>query len=367
MSTVVGLAACAVSSLFFGSMFVPIKRCKPGDGIFVQFIMCSSIFTVGLFVYLMRQLPQFQPFAMIGGAAWCIGNLTAVPVIRNIGLGLGVLIWGVVNCTVGWAIGRFGCLGRKPPNPIATVAETSARRERKKKGRVGASRPVPVVTTHAEVHAPAPILEAVSTREVVDGAEQQPSGEIEVVDGERAGLVHPSPALPNAHEQPADGAAKKQKLIGILLSLVAGICYGITFTPVIYIQDNPEKFFHPPKDAIDYVFSHYCGIYLTSISVLIVYVAFKRNRPFVDPQIIGPSLLAGVLWSIAQIAWFVANDSLSQAITFPINSMVPGVIATLWSVLYFKEITGRRNLQFLTVAVVITLFGAALVGLSKSL
>lgn len=121
---------------------------------------------------------------------------------------------------------------------------------------------------------------------------------------------------------------------GIGLSLFAGICYGLTFVPVIYIQDNPEKFNNPPKAAIDYAFSHYAGVYLTSTTVLVIYLAFTQNRPFVNPKIIAPSLFAGLLWSIAQLSWcgqvsylifthffrFVANDALSQAITFPINA-----------------------------------------------
>jgi glucose uptake protein GlcU len=113
------------------------------------------------------------------------------------------------------------------------------------------------------------------------------------------------------------------------------------------------------------VFSNFVGIYLTSISVLIIYIIYKRNQPYVDHQIIGPSLLAGLMWAIAQMSWFVANDSLSQAITFPINAMVPGVIATIWSVFFFKEIKGKRNMQMLVIAIAITLMGAALVGFSK--
>lgn len=55
----------------------------------------------------------------------CSGNLTAIPIINGIGLGLGVLIWGVVNCSVGWAIGRFGLFGTKaalPAHPVANYA-----------------------------------------------------------------------------------------------------------------------------------------------------------------------------------------------------------------------------------------------------
>ncbi|KHN76488.1 Transmembrane protein -like protein [Toxocara canis] len=73
------------------------------------------------------------------------------------------------------------------------------------------------------------------------------------------------------------------------------------------------------------------------------------------------------MWAIAQTAWFVANDRLSQAVTFPIISMVPGVCAALWSVFYFHEIEGSQNLRILTTAISITMLGAVLVGVSKSI
>ncbi|VDK77623.1 unnamed protein product [Cylicostephanus goldi] len=76
-------------------------------------------------------------------------------------------------------------------------------------------------------------------------------------------------------------------------------------------------------------------------------------------------MIAGAMWAIAQTSWFVANDKLSQAVTFPIISMVPGVCAAMWSIFYFKEITGRRNVNILMVAITTTLIGAFLVGISK--
>ena len=79
------------------------------------------------------------------------------------------------------------------------------------------------------------------------------------------------------------------------------------------MQDNPEKFHNPPKDAIYYVFSHFTGIYLTSTAVLLAYIAFRQNNPYFDNRLIFPSMVAGVLWAVAMLAWFVANDILSQA------------------------------------------------------
>lgn len=90
---------------------------------------------------------------------------------------------------------------------------------------------------------------------------------------------------------------------GIGLSIVAGFCYGTTFVPTVYIQDNPEKFHNPSKDGIDYVFSNFVGIYLTSITVLIIYIFYKKNRPYVEPQIIGPALIGGLMWAVAQMSW----------------------------------------------------------------
>lgn len=52
-----------------------------------------------------------QHWHSIGSIHTILGNLTAIPIIKTIGLGMGILIWGVCNCCVGWATGRFGLFG----------------------------------------------------------------------------------------------------------------------------------------------------------------------------------------------------------------------------------------------------------------
>ena len=65
----------------------------------------------------MRYLTYFMIVTIAG---FCfVGNLCAVPVIKTIGLGKGILIWGTFNLISGWASGRFGWFGMKarpPPN-----------------------------------------------------------------------------------------------------------------------------------------------------------------------------------------------------------------------------------------------------------
>lgn len=92
--------------------------------------------------------------------------------------------------------------------------------------------------------------------------------------------------------------------------------------------------------GLDYVFANYVGIWLASTTILVIYAAARRNRPWL-PQgtAILPALLSGALWAIAQSAWFVANAALGEPITFPIITTCPALIATICGMVFFKEIT----------------------------
>jgi len=115
----IGFAAIAIAVLFFGSNFVPVKKFETGDGIFFQWILCSAVWMTGLIVNLIRtnystgliSSIAFYPYAMLGGAVWCIGNSMVVTIIKCIGLGLGMCLWGSANLVMGWASGSFGLFG----------------------------------------------------------------------------------------------------------------------------------------------------------------------------------------------------------------------------------------------------------------
>ena len=94
MEAWLGYIAAAVAVLCFGSNFVPVKKFETGDGMFFQWILCTGIWLTGLVVNGIQGWPRFEPIAMIGGVLWCTGNLLTVPIIKLIGLGLGLLIWG---------------------------------------------------------------------------------------------------------------------------------------------------------------------------------------------------------------------------------------------------------------------------------
>ena len=77
-------------------------------GLFFHWILCLGIWTFGLFVHLYNgDKRQFFPLVTVGGVIWCTGNICVVPIIKTIGLAMGILIWGTLSLLAGWATGRY--------------------------------------------------------------------------------------------------------------------------------------------------------------------------------------------------------------------------------------------------------------------
>jgi len=54
-------------------------------------------------------------------------------------------------------------------------------------------------------------------------------------------------------------------------------------------------------NGVDYVFSHFTGIFFTSTIIFVIYCIIKRNKPRVYPEAILPGIVCGILWAIAQV------------------------------------------------------------------
>ncbi|CAI5437597.1 unnamed protein product [Caenorhabditis angaria] len=342
MSVAIGLAACAVSSLFFGSMFVPLKTVDPRDGIFAQWLMSISILLVGFGAFCYAGFPGFYPLSMLGGASWCLGNATAIPIISRLGMAISILIWNTTNCITGWAGGRFGLFGMNPSVPASPMLNYL--------GLicvvVGGTLFSRVKSTPKQLKSSTLKLDDLPEKEAMLSETETGTGsgnaiEVDVSSGGRIGAV--------------------------VAALVAGVFYGMNFVPVIYMIDNPVKFPNQPSDGFSYVFSHYFGIFITSTILFVFYAIFKKNKPYVTPELCLPGIASGLLWAVAQTSFFIANQNLSQTVTFPIISQMPGCIAAAWSIFYYKEIEGKRNFMILGCAMSVTICGAILVGLSKAI
>jgi len=184
-------------------------------------------------------------------------------------------------------------------------------------------------------------------------------------EGEIAFALSSDSQSDESEKRASDAHSRSDKIIGIIMALISGSLYGVNIAPVVYIQDNAASFDGAPIDGLPYVFSHYFGAFITCTLGFVVYALIRKNKPAINPNIAVPALIAGTLWGVAQTLLIMATSHLSVAISYPIGSMLPGCIAAIWSVFYFHEIEGSKNLTLLLAAIMVTLCGAMCIGFSK--
>lgn len=337
-----GYLSSAVAILLFGSNFVPLKKYDTGDGMFLQWVLCAAIWLVALVVNLILHCPKFWPFAMLGGCIWATGNIAVVPIIKTIGLGLGILIWGSFNTLTGWASSRFGWFGMDAEEVSKPMLNY-----------FGAGLSVVSALTFLFVKSEIPNnpgstdTTPLMTEPVINGTEAL------TVDSSWVDRL----------------STTYRRIVGCSLAVISGILYGSTFVPIIYIKDHSKRndsiYAGASQYDLDYVFAHSSGIFLTSTVYFVAYSVAMKSRPKLYPEAVLPGFLSGVLWAIATCCWFIANHSLSAVISFPIITAGPGLIAALWGIFMFKEIQGLRNYLLLMLAFCIILAGALCTAFSK--
>ncbi|MEJ1277640.1 transmembrane protein 144 [Cricetulus griseus] len=248
-----GYISSAIAVLLFGSNFIPLKKYDTGDG-----------------------------------------NIAVVPIIKTIGLGLGILIWGSFNTLTGWASSRFGWFGmdvEEVSNPMLNY--------------FGAGLSVVSVFTFLFIKS------ETNTPCNVDNTPLMTEPVINTTEDFRAESTWMDRL-----------STKYSRIVGCSLAVISGILYGSTFVPIIYIKDHSKRnesiYAGASQYDLDYVFAHSSGIFLTSTVYFMVYCVAMKNRPRLYPEAVLPGFLSGVLWAIATCCWFIANHSLSAVISFPI-------------------------------------------------
>jgi glucose uptake protein GlcU len=381
MSTITGFLLAGVSIVCFGSNFVVTKKYKSGDGLFFQFVMATAIFFAGMINYIVQcaqqgACPKFEPVAMLGGAIWCLGNVWVVPIVKTIGLSMGLLIWGMANMLIGWASGRFGLFGLTPNtigkpllNDLGVIIACLALsvyffvKPEKMGASAGGAKGAGSGGDEDEEHdaAYAGIYKENELSKPL--ALNSDGGSAVAVGGaEGAAGADADAELPMW----TDRLSESQKnVFGVVMSVVSGLLYGCNFNPPQYVVDHPDAFPGASKDLADYVFPHFCGIFITSLVVLQLYAAASKNKPQLYPEIVLPGFISGLMWATAQICWFSANRILGFAVAFPLISIGPGLVGALWGVFAFGEIKGTRNFLLLGGAFTLTTGAAICIALSQ--
>jgi hypothetical protein len=75
---------------------------------------------------------------------------------------------------------------------------------------------------------------------------------------------------------------RTRRIIGYALAGVVGLMYGSAFVPMIYMGQEENK-----TNYLDYLLAYYSGIFVTSLSILIIYTILTKNKPVVYPSRFG--------------------------------------------------------------------------------
>ncbi|XP_070769807.1 transmembrane protein 144b [Enoplosus armatus] len=337
-----GIAANVVAVLLYGSNFVPVKRIETGDGMFFQWVTCAAIWVVSMVGDLMLQSPKFYPFAMLGGVIWATGNIAVVPIVKAIGLALGILIWGSSSLLMGWASSRFGWFGITAQDVSRPILNYCGAGLCVLSGLIFF-----FVKTDVELHPNSESMPLLIDRRTNSSSYGPSSSEFWI------DVIGP----------------KTKRFIGCLLAVVSGLLYGSSFAPILYIKSHSsshDSMFHGASVYdLDYVYAQCSGIFVASTVYFAIYCAAMNNKPRVYSRAILPGLLSGLMWALGTYCWFLANNYLSAVITFPIVSAGYGLVAALWGSLVFREIKGLANCFIFSLASCVVLTGSLLTAISK--
>uniref|UniRef100_A0AC35F7U1 Transmembrane protein 144 n=1 Tax=Panagrolaimus sp. PS1159 TaxID=55785 RepID=A0AC35F7U1_9BILA len=354
---IVGLVQLLISVVLFGSTFVPVKKYNSGDGVFAQWIMSVAIMFVGFGIHASQGFIHFYPAAMLGGVFWSLGNMMAIPIIKRLGLALGLLIWNVTSCMFGWIIGTYGGFGiTARPASIMWLSYIG----------LGLIFIGGLMFTFVKNKAASNINEGTfEVYKVANGVFEK----IHIDDMELTHFVENVETTSSISIGETETKFTKAfKAVGIFMAIISGACFGMNILPVIHVQDNHKVYPDAPQEGLPYVFSHFSGAFITSTIGFLAYTVFKSCRKStlqINPKVTIPALVSGLLWAIGQALLINSTSILSASITYPISAMLPGCVAAVWSILYFREIEKGKSLALLLVAILITLCGAICIGVSK--
>lgn len=337
-----GYLAVVICGCCFGSASLPIKKTEAGDGVTFSLASALALWSVGVVVHFIRNFPTFYFLPMVGGMFFAMANAKMVPILKTIGLGLGTSIRASIGIIVGWADARFGIFGSIPQHPAEPTENY-----------VGVALSIVGALLFLFVKA--------------DVTDESTASEIEPLVSNRRQGYETIGSLANEDEDNGKNFLRnlsqlKKRILGVGLSVTAGICVGLTYAPYLYVIDRYDN---ASKNGLDYVFSMFTGGLISTFIYYVFYCIIEKNKPYVNPTSILPGCANGWIWGVGVSCFQFSNSVLSQAVTFPIALGLQSLMGVLYGVFLFKEIRGERNLVILILGFIATVSGTTLCGISK--
>ena len=368
MSRALGYGSVAASVILYGVFAFPSKATATGDGVLYSLFMSTGIFLVGAMYHMIQcatssYCASFTSLSALGGALWATSNLLTIPCCRLLGVGRTMIVWGTAEMLTGWMTARFGLFDLKP-QAVQSIAMNYT-------GVVLGIISI-IILSYA---APTSSDDDNKTTQITVTNNNNNNNNSE---SEHQRLLQPRPTIiskkgdigddalvfaENGYDFTARLSPSRKYHFGIIACIIAGILSGSMFTPAQFVIDHAVNYPNASLRLSDHMFAHFTGIITAQIMYFLIYVITLRSQglpPWSSSSSsdIGlPGLASGILWGLAAVAWFVANENLSMVIAFPMVTLGPGIVSMAIGAAFFGEV--KEGTQALLLCTAITFFGAA--------
>ncbi|CAB9513382.1 Transmembrane protein 144 homolog [Seminavis robusta] len=370
----IGIAGVCVASLFWGSCFTVCKGYDlPKDGVHFAFLMSIGIMLMGILSLLFSSATHgdyqvvFAPLGVFGGFLWSCGNFLTVPIIEYVGLAVGMAIWAAVNMIVCFVVGAMGLPhGILPKEPLSHPSC----------GVIGVLCALGGLCIFANIKA--------ETNTSTTATDEAPNDEGAAADTEeqpeQAALSEP--LLPEESTTTTTTTTTSSSIagnlpLGVAMAMAAGVFYGFQMVPLTIwnhkVHQNGNIFDDGqplPSDtllAMRFFFSQFAGIFVTSLLGFSFYSIVMGQQPqLVPPNATLPSILCGAVWAVGCAGAMLATAELGNAVGFPLVLNCSFLINSAWSILVYKEIQGKRNLQLFGGAFALNFLSSLFISISKA-
>lgn len=316
-----------------------------------------------------------------------------LPLVKLLGIGLGFSLYHFVNLVVGYIVGRNGMFG-VPSLQVAfegslyfcdfgcglilvsfiLILFVEGQEKPQKNMGSSVSQPPPTVHGNAQEH-PQPHVNGNDTEDVwpmdrnllatsgtfVFALEADKDSEVNDSDDhcpEGVGEVMPPH---EEHKTEEGGSPKKPSLrtvvLGVLLAILAGILAGVQSVPAtLYSHEHPDY----PSTAV--VLPQCVGVWFASTAIYVVYSsAAQLRKKEVRHAVIRPAFLSGCFWAFGFSFMMKGIIKLGFAVGYTLDAVGPILVASLVSICWFKEISGRKQLIIYWSAEALQLLGVVLI------
>ena len=289
------------------------------------------------------EIPAFEPLAAAGGAMWMLGNLMCPS-----------------NMLMGWVTGYFGLFGLPKEQDVKQPWANFV-------GLALASVSLIFFSLAFAFDDFEPAREVEIKKENSEASTAASCGDLPDIEDGQTNVQKPATLKRGERgDAGSDRAHRMKAMLGVsmAMAILAGVLFGSTFD---LPMDLKNGIFGPDhsQHIMDYVFSHFIGIFAAASFALTVYITVRGKKSQLPRQLIVPSLVSGVIWGIAQVAWFQANIEVGFAIAFPIIGSLPGIIGLFIGCCCLGEVRTTRSGIFSLVGLLLRVPGVLLIGLSS--